>query len=280
MTRRSRVRLAVGSAVRRLQGVAQHGDPSRLLLRPARPAEPVALVCVYRGRNAGVVRELLGQLPPGSTTALWSLDGEVPPDLATCTAGTGPGSRSALLNRLVETVEAAGDPVGDLVLCDDDVRLVVGDLGRLLDAGRRLRLDVYQPAHLASSLASWDFVRRRSWTFGRVTGFVEQGPLLVLSPAGREVVLPLPEDIGMAWGVEARWSAAARRAGVRLGIVDAVAVRHLSPPATDYDRGPQEAVLREELRRAGLESLDDLHVVHERVGLAGGWRLRSAGGPS
>jgi hypothetical protein len=264
-------RAGLGAAYRRAVALVQHADPVRLALRPAPAGTAIGLACVYRARNAPVVRGLLAQLPSSASVALWCLDGPSPQDLVDRTLGSGPGTRSALLNRLVATLPASLDA---LVLTDDDVRFSIGDLPRLVDAGRRLRLDVYAPAHLASSHAGWDFVRRRRGTFGRVTDFVEQGPLLVLSPRGREVVLPLPEDIGMSWGVEVRWWQEARARGARLGLVDAVAVRHLSPAAGAYDRQEQERTLQAELRRGGLSSLEQLHVVRERVGLARALRLR------
>jgi hypothetical protein len=252
-------------------GLAQHLDPVRLALRQPRGGVSIALVCVYRTRNAPVVRALLAQLPGSAQVRLWCLDGAAPADLAQATVGSGAGNRPVLLNRLVAALSGTPDA---LVLADDDVRFCIGDLPRLVEAGGWLGLDVYAPAHLASSHASWDFVRRRRWTFGRVTDFVEQGPLLVLSPRGRDVVLPLPEDIGMSWGVEVRWCLRARELGARLGLVDAVAVRHLSPAAGAYDRSEQEQTLQAELGRAGLASLEELHVVHERVDVRHALRRR------
>lgn len=253
------------------QGVAalQHLDPTRLLLSGASPSGTVLLACVYRRPGIEVVRALLRQLPADAAVRLWSLDGDVPPDLAPVTAGIGAGSRSALLNRLVD----GADP-DLLVLADDDVRFVIGDLRQLLAVGQRLQLDLFQPAHLASSHANFDFVRRRSGTFARVTEFVEQGPLVVVTRAGRQVVLPLPDDAGMAWGVEAEWSARARERQLRLGVVDAVAMRHLSPAAGAYDRESAEAALAARLATHGLTSLEQLHVVRRRYGLLPTLRTR------
>jgi hypothetical protein len=233
----------------------------------------VAVVGVYRARHVGVVRALLAGAPLEWVVRLWSLDPDPPPDLAGITAGIGPGTRFALLNQLAE-----GVPVDDrrdgLVLTDDDVRFDVGDLGRLVEAGQRLGLDLYQPGHQATTIGSWTFVRRRPLTFGRETRFVEQGPLLVLSAAAQRVLLPLPEDLGMAWGVEARWSAACARAGLRQGIVDAVGVRHLGAVAAAYDRAGQEAQLARELQAAGLADLTDLQQTVARVGVRAGRRSR------
>ena len=261
-------RASIGRGLRLAVAALQRADPTRLLLRPAEPAGDVLLACVYRAGGAAEVRALLVGLPEPAQVRLWSLDGHVPQDLERHTVGRGPGNRSALLNRLV-----AGTSAQTVVLVDDDVRFAVGGLAALLDAGRRLRLDVFQPAHLASSFASWDFVRRRSGVFGRETGFVEIGPLLVLTGPGRDLVLPLPEDDGMSWGLEVRWAARARATGVRLGIIDAVAVEHLVAPARSYDRPAEQARLDALLAEQGLVSMEQLHVVYRRVGVLGALRL-------
>ncbi len=138
------------------------------------------------------------------------------------------------------------------MVTDDDVRFAIGDPSRLVGTGLRLGFDLYQPAHVALTAGSWTFVRKRPLVLARETGFVEQGPLFVLSGRAQAVVLPLPEDEGMAWGVEARWSRACRDAGLRQGIVDAVDVRHLGTVAAAYDRGEQEQGLQRALRAAGI----------------------------
>jgi len=256
-----------GRARRVVWQAAQVLDPARFALRPAPAGARVALVCVYRASNAGNVRRLVAHLPPTSVVRLWSLDGDRPADLAPLTVGDGPGSRFALFNRLVAEVPPAVR-TDALVLADDDVRFVVGDLGRLLGTARAAGLDVYQPAHTALSHANWAFVRRRALTLLRRTDFVEQGPLVVFSRRAQDVLLPLPEDMGMAWGVEARWWDAGRRHGLIQGIVDAVAVQHLVPAAGAYDRSEQEDVLAGELARLGLTDVRQLQHTRETIGLA------------
>lgn len=263
------VRAAAGSAYRHSVSLLQRLDPSRVVLCRTPWDGTVALACVYRATGVPVVHDLLRQLPTDAQVRLWSLDGVVPDDLRPLTRGTGPGNRAVLLNRLVVDCDA-----DVLVLADDDVQVVIGDLGALFDAGRRCGLDLYQPGHLASSHASWDFVRRCPLTFARRTDFVEQGPLLVLTRTGQAIALPLPEEEGMTWGVELRWWARARQLDAGIGIVDAVAVRHLHPAGRSYDRVVEQARLTEELHRHGLGSLDEIQVVRRRVGLREAWALR------
>ena len=81
----------------------------------------------------------------------------------------------------------------------------------------------------------------------------------------------------MAWGVEVRWSSAARAAGLRLGIVDGVAVRHLSPRGSAYDEAEQERVLAHELAAGGFAHIDELHRERRRTPALGAVARRVAG---
>ena len=200
------------------------------------------------------MRAALAPLPPGVEIRLWALD-EIAPALAHLTSGVGPGARFVLLNALITRLEAVPDA---LVLLDDDVRFVVGDLPTLLAVGERAGLALWQPAHTATSEVSSGFVRRQWGCVLRRTSFVEQGPVVVVAAAAQALLLPLPEDMGMGWGVEARWEASLRRAGLPMGIVDAVALRHLVPGGAAYDMEAAEAVLSSELSAAGLGALADL----------------------
>jgi hypothetical protein len=127
---------------------------------------------------------------------------------------------------------------------------------------------------VATTIGSWTFVRRRPLAFARETGFVEQGPLVVLSARAQEALLPFPEDQGMAWGIEAHWRADARRHGLRQGIVDAVGVRHLGAVASQYDRREQERALGRALRAAGISDMREIQETLVRFGAAHGWRTR------
>ena len=250
------LRSRLGAARRGVTETAQRADPSRLRLRRLQDGRGTAVVCVYRRRNAEVVAAALSSLPQGTCVRLWALDA-VAPALADRTSGTGPGTRFALLNALVRTLPPG---VADraLVLLDDDVRFVVGGLDALLGTGLQAGLDLFQPSHTARSIASYGFVRRGWGCVVRRTTFVEQGPVVVLSSAAQRILLPLPEDVGMGWGVEVRWSGLIARHALAMGVVDAVGLRHLSPPGGEYDRAAAERVLAEALSAAGLSSLSEL----------------------
>jgi hypothetical protein len=225
------------------------------------PDPDVAVIAIYRRDNAATIARLLAGLPDAEV-ALWALD-EVAPALADRTLGTGGGTRPGLLNQLQRAVGGARY----LVVTDDDVSMPPRQLRLLVRACCAAGLDLAQPAHAPLSHVSWPFVRQRLTTYVRLTGFVEQGPLIVLSPHGVGELFPMPEDIGMGWGLEARW-ARRERDGLRLGIVDAAGMRHLVPAASAYDRGESEAAGRDVLRENGFSSYGELQVVRDewRVG--------------
>lgn len=231
----------------------------------------MALVAVYRARHAERMRRLIEDLGPSVSVRLWCLDNPSEA-LLPYTIGAGPGVRFALLNRLIDTVPQR-DRRGGLVLSDDDYSFRVGTLRQLVTAGRALDLDVWQPAHDRSSWIDLAFLRRRTGVVMRRTTFVEQGPVLVLSARAQEVMLPLPEDLGMGWGVEVRWSQLPGFTSLRLGILDAVAIHHERPGGGSYDRSEQHRQLRRMLDDAGMSSIRDLQQEHSRIGPREGRRL-------
>ena len=233
--------------------------------------ERAALVCVYRKRNVAHVRAAIKSLPPGFTVRLWALDEPVE-DLSELTVGVGPGGRTALLNALVADLPFEPEM---LVVMDDDAVFVVGGIERLLDAGTSLGFDIFQPAHSRTSQTAFGFVRKRPLLFARETTFVEQGPIVVLSRRAQRLVLPLPEELVMGWGVEVRWHGLAVAGELRLGIVDAVAVRHVgsdSSPRHGYDTGPELDRLRRELAVIGHTDMTEIQSTVRTVGLFGPWR--------
>ena len=164
------------------------------------------------------------------------------PALASHTALAGlQGGKFENLNRLIATA----DPDADRVLVvDDDIRLPHRFLDRFLAVCERLALDLAQPAQSRRSHAAWRVTRRRPG-LARLTRFVEIGPLTAFSHRAAEELLPFPE-LRFGWGLDSHWGALARERGWRLGVVDALAVRHeASPVAASY--GHAQAI--EEARR-------------------------------
>lgn len=214
------------------------------------------VLCVYRAKNARVVRRLVrSALRSDATVRLWALD-ETEPSLSTWTVGSGPGGKFELANRLL-----AAAPVPDgayVVVTDDDVTLALG-MGWFLRLVRRAALDVAMPAHRKHlSNLSHQATLRASWSLARLTQFVEIGPVFAVSPRIRDRVLPFPDDAGMGWGLEADWYVLQRDEGARLGIVDGAPMRHLTPVATSYPQGVERERMAERIRRAGLGGLHEI----------------------
>jgi hypothetical protein len=250
--------------LRWLPGVAaamERADPALALALRRLPAPPaLALVAVYRHRNRATIGRLVASLPAGSKIALWALD-EVAGELRGRTCGCGPGARFSLLNRCIAAARLDADAW--LVVSDDDVELARGDLAAAARIARAAGLHLVQPAHAWSSHWNWRYTRRRWLGIARRGQFVEIGPLFLLSPQGRSLVLPLPDGGGMGWGTEAHWAALAAD-GLRLGIVDAVHMRHLVPGATHYDRSSEYAREIASRDRFGITEMTDLQTDSER----------------
>jgi hypothetical protein len=205
------------------------------------------IVGIYRRANAPIVERLLAPvLAAGWSTAWWALD-EVAPCLAGHTVGSGNGEKLPLLNTVLER---HGPIHGPLLLSDDDIDVCRGDLVGLVERCAAAGLGLGQPAHGPGSHVSHGITRRAPRSLVRLSTFVESGPLVVVMPVAQAQVLPLPDERGMGWGIELDWYDLARR-GLRLGIVDEVAIRHLAKVASAYPDGELRARLADELAARG-----------------------------
>ncbi|HVW19515.1 MAG TPA: hypothetical protein VHB30_14830, partial [Solirubrobacteraceae bacterium] len=127
-----------------------------------------------------------------------------------------------------------------LLAVDDDVVLPAGFLDGFLFLAERFGFALAQPAQSLASHAAWDVARRRPGAVARTTSFVEIGPVTAFSRATFATLLPFP-PLRMAWGLDLHWAALARDAGWRLGVVDALPVRHeQGAVASGYSR--EEAI--------------------------------------
>jgi hypothetical protein len=198
-----------------------------------------AVYSVYRRQNAAVLERLLAPALAGDWTVyLWALD-EPDPSLAHLTAGSGPGTKFELVNRLL--AERPPSPSQHVVVTDDDAVFVRGSLATFLETAAAAQLDLSQPAHVLRSNISHRITWRRPLSRARLTTFVEIGPLFAVAPGWRDRIMPFPQDIGMGWGLELDWMDL-RADGCRLGIVDATPIRHLSPFAAAY--APDEEIAK------------------------------------
>ena len=200
----------------------------------------------------------------GWDVALWSLDA-VPDTLANVTGGVGPGLRLENLNRVLE--DADGLPRW-VVLCDDDVEFVRGDVVKLVAECDSAGFGIAQPAHAHGSHVSHAHTRAMPRARARSVTFVEAGPVSVVAPEWCERVLPLPEWRGMGWGLELEWMDL-RAEGCVLGVVDSVSYRHLDAVGTTYDETAERERMRADLDARGIV---DLSLVQSTLAVWRPWR--------
>jgi hypothetical protein len=212
----------------------------------------VALYMVYRARNASTVETFLRQVGSSVVVGLWALDRPAPA-LQRWTLGSGGGAKFELLNRLM--VLKPRLPGSYVVVGDDDVFLQGRTLGQAVRLMQASGLDLAMPAHSPISYANWSVTYRRWTSKVRRTGFVEIGPLTLLSPQSAERLLPFPDDVGMGWGLELEWR---RRLGpdALMGVLDSIPMVHCVPAGSAYDREQEEQRLSEALGLAGLEDFE------------------------
>jgi hypothetical protein len=234
------------AADRALDLTARVRGASRALdrLAEAVPERRVLALCVYRPestRVAGIAGELTRsrhavRLAFGSTA-------EALPEVARHTLAHGlGGGKFQNLNALLDSTrggdrEAVGveDPDWMLVV-DDDVLLPERFLDRMVGVCERLELALAQPAQSLASHAAWPVTRRRGRSLARETRFVEIGPVTMIRRDAAAELVPFP-DLRFGWGLDLHWAALAAERGWRLGVVDALAVRHEDAhPGAVYSR--------------------------------------------
>jgi hypothetical protein len=121
------------------------------------------------------------------------------------------------------------------------VRLPRAFLDRFVAVCEGFGLDLAQPAQTLRSHSAWKVTRRRPVSLMRETRFVEIGPVTAFSRRAAAELLPFPE-LRYGWGLDLHWAALAGQRGWRLGVVDALPVRHESNPvAAAYSREDAES---------------------------------------
>ncbi len=112
-----------------------------------------------------------------------------------------------------------------VIVTDDDIALPARFLDRFLALCEALDLDLAQPAQSMRSHAAWRVTRTRPFSLARRTNYVEIGPLTQFSRRAALALTPFP-PLRFGWGLDNHWAALAKREGWRLGVVDALPVRH------------------------------------------------------
>jgi hypothetical protein len=157
-----------------------------------------------------------------------------------------PGLKFELLAEMM--VEHAPQPGEWVVIADDDVRIIRGDLRRLVSISNALGFDLAQPGVDRRSFHTWGITVSRPLTRARLTSFVEIGPLFVIAPDAVERATAEFASFRMGFGLEELWHAL----GLRLGVVDEVRVWHLQAIGQGYDWRVEWDHSRAELATRGI----------------------------
>jgi hypothetical protein len=112
-----------------------------------------------------------------------------------------------------------------IIVTDDDITTPPDLLDECLFLAVKLDFRIFQPAHRFHSFCTYR-VNQRDWnTLARETHFVESGPLLGFHQSTFKSLLPFP-SLRWVWGIDVYWSDLARRKGWKIGVIDAVPIRH------------------------------------------------------
>ena len=123
-----------------------------------------------------------------------------------------------------------------VLICDDDIEIPADFLDDFLDLAERFDFALCQPARTADSYIDHGIVMRMTGLSARRTRFVEIGPLVAIRQDAMPLLLPFGQSCGMGWGLDFVWPYVIGRAGLRMGIIDAVPVAHrMRRSVTGYD---------------------------------------------
>lgn len=143
------------------------------------------------------------------------------------------GSRGKFENINLALQDFQLDQFDWIIVTDNDVQIPSDFLDVFLFVADALDLQIAQPAHRCLSYASFNFNYRRWNSLGRVTQYVEDGPITAFRRDVIPRVLPFPE-LRWGWATDLAWCAMAAQDEVPIGIVDCVPMEHLRPVAENY----------------------------------------------
>lgn len=123
-----------------------------------------------------------------------------------------------------------------VIICDDDVILPEGFIDTYLSYVNLFDFSLAQPARTHNSFIDHHFVEKFDGLIARRTRFVEIGPVISIRKDAFNIILPFDEESYMGWGYDFVWPCLIENAGLKMGIIDAVAVEHsIRKPVRNYN---------------------------------------------
>lgn len=201
-------------------------------------ATPLDVLVIGVYRPLSLITEALRPLHSDHHDVRIALGSTGPADAALRAVTVAENLTAGKFENLNQVLAAAGPSGGDpgpaarrfpdwLLVIDDDVRFPRAFLDRFVAVCEAFDLDLAQPAQTLRSHSAWKVTRRRPASLVRETRFVEIGPVTAFSNRAAIELLPFPE-LRYGWGLDLHWAALAGQRGWRLGVVDALPVRHES----------------------------------------------------
>jgi hypothetical protein len=156
-----------------------------------------------------------------------------------------PVPKFTLMNALLSDVET----FDFVIIADDDVDLPRGFVDDFLGHVEKFRFALSQPARTIDSYIDHLITSRMPGVDGRLTRFVEIGPIFCIFRAAFGVLLPFDLRSPMGWGYDFIWPTVIEQNELRMGIVDATPVSHtMRKPVMNYSRmivlDQMEAILK------------------------------------
>lgn len=194
-------------------------------MRPCGPVRKVGVIGIYR--DAEPIGALVRELKRSRHDLIFRLGAMGEPATALAAMTAADHMTAGKFQNLNELTGAFGE-LDWLVIADDDVELPRGFLDRAIELCERLNFALAQPAQTRFSNANWPLTKRRLLTVARHTEFVEIGPVTLIRADAMGKLLPFPKDLRYGWGLDFEWAKIMQDAGLRLGVLDSLAVVHAS----------------------------------------------------
>src|SRR6516164_6284280 len=113
-----------------------------------------------------------------------------------------------------------------LIVVDDDIDLPGSFLDKYLELLERFDFALAQPARTHDSYVDHAFVEQLDGITARQTLFVEIGPLFSIRRDAILLLTPFDMTSPMGWGYDFAWPTVITSAGLKMGIIDGLPVRH------------------------------------------------------
>lgn len=176
---------------------------------------------------------------------------------------TGYVPKFALMNRLLKRHDLR--EFDYVLVSDDDIVVQDGFLDAFLLTQRKYDLALAQPARTRNSVDSKSITVQRQGVNGRLTQFVEIGPVFSIRADLFAHLLPFDESSPMGWGLDLVWPTIVHKAGLRMGIVDCAPVDHsLRRLSSTYDGDRARLEMEEYLSKRDHIPMKDIGVELER----------------